>query len=43
MKIAIGMMENVIWKYFESKIDPDYTTKFSPISKKVKWQPLDQI
>ena len=21
----------------------DYTTKFSPISKKVKWQPLDRI
>ena len=25
----------MIWKYFESKIDPDYTTKFSPNLKKL--------
>ena len=43
MRIGVRPAILELFDFFESKIDPDYTPKFSPIWKKVKQQPLDRI
>ena len=43
MKIGVGILLLELFYLFESKIDPDFTPKFSPIWKKVKRQLLEQM
>ena len=43
MKVGVWPAILELFDFLESKIDPDYTPKFSPIWKKGKQQPLDGI